>query len=375
MMKNYQIAVYYFPNYHRDPRNEQWHGQGWTEWELVKRATPRFQGHKQPKVPLWGYEDESQPEVMAKKISAAKDHGIDVFIFDWYWYEDGPYLERALENGFLKAKNIDRLQFALMWANHDWVDIHPAQRNMCPKVLKPGTVSPEAFTTATDYIIHNYFRKPNYWRVNNGLYFSIYELSKLLENFGTLEKTRAGLEDFRARTKDAGLGELHLNAVVWNEPILPGEQQVPDVNTLLDQLGFDSITSYVWMHHHPMPDFPTTSYAQFREVSVKDYEKFTHQYTLPYFPNVSMGWDSSPRTIQSDVFDNLGYPFIPILEGNTPDEFKKSLEAVKNFLDQGKTPPKLFTINAWNEWTEGSYLEPDKEYGMAYLEAIKEVFG
>lgn len=57
-MSNYQVAVYYFPNYHADRRNEEWHGKGWTEWELVKAAKPRFDGHQQPKVPLWGYEDE-----------------------------------------------------------------------------------------------------------------------------------------------------------------------------------------------------------------------------------------------------------------------------------------------------------------------------
>ena len=93
----YEIAVYYFPDYHEDERNNVWHGPGWTEWELMKRAEPRFEGHQQPKIPLWGYEDEADPMVMAKKIDAAADHGITSFVFDWYWYEDGPYLQRDLE--------------------------------------------------------------------------------------------------------------------------------------------------------------------------------------------------------------------------------------------------------------------------------------
>lgn len=87
MTKPYEVAVYYFPNYHVDKRNEAWHGEGWTEWELVKRATPRFEGHDLPKVPLWGYTDEADPVDMAQKIDAAADHGVDTFIFDWYWYE------------------------------------------------------------------------------------------------------------------------------------------------------------------------------------------------------------------------------------------------------------------------------------------------
>ena len=95
-----QTAAYYFPNYHLDKRNEEFHGKGWTEWELMKCARPRFEGHRQPRIPLWGYLDEADPQVMEQKINAAADHGIDSFVFDWYWY-DGPYLQRALDEGFL----------------------------------------------------------------------------------------------------------------------------------------------------------------------------------------------------------------------------------------------------------------------------------
>lgn len=66
-MQNYEIGAYYFPNYHHDTRNDRWHGHGWNEWRLLKAAQPRFAGHNQPKVPLWGYEDEADPAVMAKK--------------------------------------------------------------------------------------------------------------------------------------------------------------------------------------------------------------------------------------------------------------------------------------------------------------------
>ena len=104
-MNKTQIAAFYFPNYHIDPRNEAVHGSGWTEWELMKIARPRFPGHQQPKVPLWGYEDEADPAVMSRKIDAAADSGISTFLFDWYYYNDGPFLEQALREGFQKAPN------------------------------------------------------------------------------------------------------------------------------------------------------------------------------------------------------------------------------------------------------------------------------
>ena len=93
------VACYYFPNYHTgEQRHEAAKGSGWSEWELIKAARPRFEGHAQPKIPAWGYLDESDPLVMEKKIDAAADHGIDAFIFDWYYYDDEPFLNRCLDN-------------------------------------------------------------------------------------------------------------------------------------------------------------------------------------------------------------------------------------------------------------------------------------
>ena len=176
--RRYEVAAYYFPGYHPDPRCDRWHGTGWTEWELVKRAEARFPGHDQPKTPLWGYEDESEPEAMARKIDAAADHGLTAFLFDWYWYDNSPFLNGALDRGYLGAHNNDRLKFALMWANHDWVDIHPAVRNGPPRVLVPGAQPRAHFEAATDHIVERYLRHPSYWRLDGRAYFSFYELIK-----------------------------------------------------------------------------------------------------------------------------------------------------------------------------------------------------
>ena len=105
MSKPIEIAAYYFPNYHPDARNDVWHGKGWTEWELMKLARPRFPGHRQPKVPEWGYFDESDPKWAAKEINLAADSGLTAFIYDWYHYEDGPFLQDGLEKGFMQAPN------------------------------------------------------------------------------------------------------------------------------------------------------------------------------------------------------------------------------------------------------------------------------
>lgn len=378
MPRDSTIACYYFPNYHVDPRNEAVHGPGWSEWELVKRAEPRFSGHRQPRVPAWGYQDESDPRVMARKIAVAADHGVDVFLFDWYHYEDGPFLERGLERGFMGARNNSRLKFALMWANHNWVDIHPAKLGGPAhrgELLYPGAVSRVAFDRIADLVIERYFKHPSYWLIDGRPYFSIYELHTLIQGLGGVEATVDALAAFRSRVKAAGFPDLHLNDVVWDLKLLPDETATKDPQQTLTTLGFNSITSYVWIHHVPMPAFPETPYADVLSGAVEHWQRTAHTFALPYFPNVTVGWDSSPRTVQSDTFINAGYPFTPTLSSATPSAFRDALARAKAFLDARVAGPRILTVNAWNEWTEGSYLEPDTEHGLSYLEAIREVFG
>lgn len=376
MSIEHTVACYYFPNYHVDPRNEAVHGPGWTEWELVKRAEPRFEGHEQPRVPAWGYGDEADPAVMKIKIDAAADHGIDAWIFDWYWYDDGPFLARALDDGYLGAPNNSRVRFGLMWANHDWVDIHPAKLNETgeAKLLYPGAVTLQTFEAFTDTVIERYFRHPSYWMLDGCPYFSIYDLARLRASLGGLDGTREALSHFRSKVKQAGFRDLHLNAVVWSARLLPGEGIVSNPNELVNALGFDSLTSYVWVHHGVLDAFPQTDYVRARDAYLRYWEGLKQTFDLPYHPNLTVGWDPSPRTVQSDAYLDIGYPFTPTLAGNTPDQFHEALDLVREQLERSGQQPTVLTLNAWNEWTEGSYLEPDRRWGMAYLEAVRDVF-
>lgn len=374
-MKNFNVAAYYFPNYHPDPRNALRHGEGWTEWELVKKARPRFYAHRQPKQPLWGYTDESDPLQMAQKIDAAASHGIDAFIFDWYYYDDGPFLQRGVEQGFMKAPNADQIKFGLMWANHDWLDIHPAELGKIPELVYPGTVSPKTFDYITDLLIEQYFSHPSYWTIDGRPYFSIYELHTLIKSFGTVAETANALKEFRNKVAKADLPGLHLNAVSWGIQLLPGETAVSNPEALIQALGFDSVTSYVWIHDVPLTSFPETNYVDVLEQVQNVWKKNVNRFGVPYFPNVTMGWDASPRCSGDSPFENRGYPFMATMSNNTPEAFKQALLQAKHFLETHPQCRNTITLNCWNEWTEGSYLEPDQEHEMNYLEAIKAVFG
>jgi len=364
--KEIPIYAYYFPNWHSDPRNEKWHGKGWTEWEVLKCARPHFPDHHQPKIPLWGYEDESDPAVMAKKISAAQQHSIDGFIFCWYWFSDGPYRNKCLEEGFLKSSNSDDFEFSIMWANHQPIYCHPGSRLYPRPPLLDGSVLPETFITATDYCIAKYFNRPNYTRVDDGLYFCIFLFDDLVKSLGGEESAKEILNDFRRRVENAGLGKLHLNV---------------NINTwfsresfeLAKRLGIDSYGSYNWVFNND--EFPFCDYEKMESINSKAYLTLTeNSEDKPYNPNVAMGWDVSPRAVQSEIYENVGYPFTNIMYA-TPEQYENALRSLYSFIKSDAFTGKMLTLNAWNEWTEGSYLEPDKEHGMRYLEAIKSVFG
>jgi len=116
----YYVAAYIWPSCHDDPLGKEklW-PDGTGEWEVIKKGNPRFPGHYQPRQPLWGYELDNNPKVAEKWIDTALEHGVNVFVYDWYWYEEGPFLESALNDGFLKADNNAKMNFYIMWANHD----------------------------------------------------------------------------------------------------------------------------------------------------------------------------------------------------------------------------------------------------------------
>jgi hypothetical protein len=372
----YDIAVYYFPNYHNDDtRNELRYGKGWSEWELVKNATPRFEGHNQPKIPLWGYTNESDPEVMEMKINVASKYGIDVFLYDWYYYNNGPFLEKGLENGFLRAEKNNKIRFALMWANHDWIDLFPRNPEIpSAQLFYPGSVTPETFDKMTDYIISNYFSQPSYWKIDECPYFSIYELYRFIESMGGKENAKAALEKFRSKTRKAGFKNLHLNAIVWGVKILPGEKELKNPSELLNYLSFNSTTSYVWIHHVALNKFPETDYEEVQDSYFRYCDQFTKTVKQPYYPNVTIGWDATPRCSNKVSFGNFGYPCMAVIKNNTPENFLRALQVSKSWADTNIKSSKVITINSWNEWTEGSFLEPGREYGYRYLEAIKSVF-
>ena len=196
----------------------------------------------------------------------------------------------------------------------------------------------------------------------------------------------AAVDAMRERVVRAGFPDLHLNAVEWGLHNLPANTLAPALglapekafgvqNTLIERFGISSVTSYVWVHNVDLPQFPENAYADVAEAAYADWDRFHESYPVPYHPNVTMGWDAWPRVPQSQPFEPAQYPRTPLITKNPPEAFRAALAQAKDWFATREVTQRVLTLNAWNEWTEGSYLEPDTEFGFGYLEAIRDVFG
>ena len=369
--KGYSVAAYVWPSCHDEPMSREalW-GDGPGEWQIIKKGTPRFEGHYQPRVPLWGYAQDNDPIAWEKKINAATDHGVNVFIFDWYWYGGKPFLEEAVDKGFLQAKNNGKAKFYLMWANHDadghlWNPYQYTNRT----VLWPGAADWPNFKLVVDRVINQYFKHPSYFKIDGQPVFSIYSLTDLVKGFTNITETRKALDYFRAEVKKAGFPGLHLQGIGhgMETPFLLGGKdggrltEGRSVNQIVSDLGLDSVTMYNWCASSGLQD-----YLRYGERAVALRSKWDATLKVPFFPCTSVGWDNSPRLLDA------GKESIIHLH-STPASFAAYLQKAKDYADQHPQQKKLIIINAWNEWVEGSYLEPDMLWGYGYLEAVKKV--
>ncbi len=361
----YYVAAYVWPSCHHDERfGDMLWPEGIGEWEVIKKGNPRFPGHYQPKVPLWGYELDNDPGVWERWIDVATDHGVNVFIFDWYWFDEGPFLESALNDGFLKASNNDKMEFYVMWANHDvrrnYWNVHEYGDDT--SILWEGPVNLENFEKVADRVINQYFIKSNYFKIDGEPVFHVFSPDNLVRGLGGLDQTRDALEYFRERTREAGFPGLHIQFRPGGgmEPTLLGNvnSEGKNVNEIVDHLGINSITKYNWGHGE--------DYLRLGTETMEKRDRMDSVFDIPVFPNVSIGWDDTPR------FPHKGKEHVTYYN-KTPESFAAFLQKAKNYCDERPDQPNLITLFSWNEWVEGSYLLPCVKYGFQHLEAVRRV--
>ena len=370
LREGYYVSAYIWPSCHDDPvaRKYLW-TEGIGEWEMIQKGDPRFPGHYQPKQPLWGYEMDDDPVVVEKWIQTALKYGVNTFCYDWYWYKrgdeyNGPFLQSALEEGFLKAPSNGKMRFYLMWANHkviyNYWNYHKWGDNR--DLLFDPCVGWDEFKQITDIWINRYFKLPNYFKIDGKPDHALYEVWNFVERFGSEEEATKAIDWFRGEVKKAGFPDVYLLGMSGGLGLQLDEATKARIENHKKILNTDGYSLY------NMGGMSDQDYLHYAAESVKIREEFDAYFKEPLYPCVSVGWDTTPRypaMTEEDV----------IHHNREPRVFGSYLKLAKDYADaHADTQVKLITINAWNEWIEDSYLLPDKKFGYAYLEAVRDVF-
>lgn len=347
-----EICAYYYPGWHDRP------GVNCSEWDLVRSAEPYFSGHYQPRVPLNGYYDDTSISTIEKQASLAASHGIDAFIFLWYWKRGKVECGLAL-NHFMQIES--PMRFSLMWC---WklpksdLPAHPGVESESEADRWVETDA-EDFERLIDHCCSQYFSHSGYRTMHGRPILLLYSVEGFREQLGD-DGLRSMLKAGRKRALSHGYPDLFLVGVT---------KSVVDVQGL----GFDALSGYnsILVPSETSPCIQ--DYSELYPARASAWREMSQMHGIPYVPSVSTGWDATPRGIRvTDLHGDLDFPWAPVIVENTPEKFGRFLDAAYDWVGERDQLPFIH-LCAWNEWSEGAYLEPDLRYGHAYLETVSRI--
>lgn len=319
---DYEVGALYFPGWER-----------YEKWEKIWRVDPI-------RKPVLGWYDESNPEVVDWQIKWLVENGIQYLLVDWYWHQGRISLEHWVQ-AFQKARYRSYMKWAMMWANHN------------PK----GSHSREDQIKVTQYWIENYFNTPEYYCIDGMPVVMIWSWSRMEEDMKGQGGVKALLEVSQEVARDAGYKGIHFSVMKWPE----AEVDPANIQWLKDQ-GMHSTSIYHYMHHGGRAGNPRNFSFEHVAATNKDlWEKWYDAGILPFFTNISTGWDDRPWNNRTIIY------------GRTPELFKQICEDAKAFADRTGLKKRIL-LSPLNEWGEGSYIEPNREFGFAMYEAVRDTF-
>jgi len=344
--KPVKLISFYLPQFHPIPENNEWWGEGFTEWTKVRPAEPQFAGHNQPRIPgELGYYSLLDPAVQRRQVDLAKLYGIEGFCFYFYWFENRSLLETPIEN-YLNDSSLD-LPFCLCWANENWTRRWDGKEH---ESLIEQKHSPEDDLAFIQYIAR-YLRDPRYIRIDGKPLLLLYRLDLLPSPKDTVER-------WRNWCRNNGIGEIYLTCTESFERVDPRPY------------GFDAAVEFPPNNSSPsnitnIVKPPSTFKGVIYDWrSLVDQSEEYQPEDYPLFRSVCPGWDNTARRgTNGTIFLN-----------NTPSLYQHWLNnAIRYTLLQQPNPDeRLIFVNAWNEWAEGAYLEPDNRTGYAFLQASRD---
>lgn len=344
-MSGVRLIAFYLPQYHPIPENDAWWGKGFTEWANVRRAKPNFVGHVQPHVPgELGYYDLTDAGTREAQAALARAHGIHGFCYYYYWFNGRKLLERPLAEVVASGK--PDFPFCVCWANENWTKRWDGGND---EVLVAQEYSPANEEALVRDLIP-LFRDPRYIRIHGRPLVIVYRANLLPEprrasdTFRRVARTSGEAEPYLAMVHVPGMAsppEWGFDAGIEFPPhsteVQPLTAHIDKVNPDFNGDVWDYVSAAQYAMRRPLPEFP-------------------------FYRGVMVGWDNTPR------LQNNGHVFV-----NThPENYRRWLTAmIAQTRATRSSEERIVFINAWNEWGEGCYLEPDAQFGRGYLEATR----
>lgn len=355
-----KVIAFYLPQFHEIEENNIWWGKGFTEWTNLRKAKPFYKGQYQPREPYNDYYyDLSNIETMHWQAKLAKEYSVHGFCFYHYWFNGKLLLEKPAES-LLKHQDID-VNFCMSWANEPWARTWDGKNHEVLMEQKYG--DKESWEKHFNYLLP-FFNDQRYIKVSNKPMFLIYksksikDCKRMMDLWEELSRNNGfdGMHFVETlREKEPDKRRLPFSAKVEFEParVLNGESFfIINYNRIRRRVikGINFLFS---------SEFPLNRKIMFKEICEKSLQRLS---SINTYGGMFVGWDNTPRKGLASLY----------VTEPTKEEFesylKQKIEITKNVY---KT--EYVFINAWNEWCEGTYLEPDKKNKFKYLEAIKQV--
>jgi hypothetical protein len=358
-----RMIAFYLPQFHPIPENDDWWGKGFTEWTNTAKAKPLFQGHYQPRIPAdMGYYDLRVPETREAQAELAQSYGIEGFCYYEYWFAGRRILERPF-NEVLKSGK-PRFPFCLGWANDSWTGIwHGCAERVLIEQTYPGPKDEEAHF----YEALKAFSDDRYITIDGQPIYLVYKPHRLPE-------PKRFADRWKQLAIKAGLKEVYFiantNSLEW-----PWREN-----------GFDAMVPHnpgitTWFLFNRAPTFADEVCRKLTKKTVKElmrgffpkpdilsYREYIKRALPPLrdgydeFPCVLPNWDNTPRCGMQGF----------VLHNSTPDLFRDHLRKAITQVANRPHDKRMIFIKSWNEWAEGNYLEPDLQFGRAYLQVCRD---
>ena len=354
-----KILAFHLPQFHSFPENDEWWGKGFTEWVNVKKSKSLYKGHKQPNEPLNDYYyNLMDKETRRWQAETAKKYGIYGFCYYHYWFDGRLLMEKPLE-ALLEEKDID-LPFCFCWANEPWTRAWDGRTST---VIMPQRYGGEKeWKEHIDYLMP-FFRDDRYIKVDNKPMLVLYRTNNI-------DNCEQMIEYWNDVCKSEGFDGIHV-AEEYNsfqqKPFCKNAEAMVDFEPLFTlrrqhtwKDNIDKALEHVrgkWLMKDAKSKLKAFSYKQIWSRIVKT-EFHTDK---PIYLGAYVDWDNTPRRGATGT----------VAVGASPETFEHFFEI--QYKRAQRMNSEFVFINAWNEWAEGAYLEPDKKNGVAYLEAIKRV--